>query len=77
MRISAAQRVVGAGPGFLPDALQRLTRRDRLAVLGAAHHQIRRFGHDLIGARAQRLRYGMATLCVGGGMGIATIVERI
>jgi acetyl-CoA C-acetyltransferase len=23
------------------------------------------------------LRYGMATLCVGGGMGIATIVERI
>ena len=22
-------------------------------------------------------RYGMATLCVGGGMGIATIVERI
>jgi len=25
----------------------------------------------------RRLRYGMATLCVGGGMGIATIVERI
>ncbi|MGH8804637.1 MAG: acetyl-CoA C-acetyltransferase [Polaromonas sp.] len=24
-----------------------------------------------------QLRYGMATLCVGGGMGIATIVERI
>jgi acetyl-CoA C-acetyltransferase len=23
------------------------------------------------------LRYGMATLCVGGGMGIATIVERL
>jgi acetyl-CoA C-acetyltransferase len=23
------------------------------------------------------LRYGLATLCVGGGMGIATIVERI
>ncbi|MYS71119.1 beta-ketothiolase, partial [Streptomyces sp. SID5926] len=22
-------------------------------------------------------RYGLATLCVGGGMGIATIVERI
>ena len=22
-------------------------------------------------------RYGMATLCVGGGMGIATIIERI
>ena len=23
------------------------------------------------------LRYGLATLCVGGGMGIATVVERI
>ncbi|MFF5121493.1 hypothetical protein [Dactylosporangium aurantiacum] len=22
-------------------------------------------------------RYGLATLCIGGGMGIATIVERI
>ena len=26
---------------------------------------------------ARDLRYGMATLCVGGGMGIATIVERV
>jgi acetyl-CoA C-acetyltransferase len=25
---------------------------------------------------ARKLRYGLATLCVGGGMGIATIVER-
>ena len=25
----------------------------------------------------RKLRYGMATLCVGGGMGIATIVERV
>ena len=25
----------------------------------------------------RNLRYGMATLCVGGGMGIATIVERV
>jgi acetyl-CoA C-acetyltransferase len=25
----------------------------------------------------QELRYGLATLCVGGGMGVATIVERI
>ena len=25
----------------------------------------------------QRLRYGLATLCVGGGMGIATIIERL
>ncbi len=25
----------------------------------------------------RRLRYGLATLCVGGGMGIATIVERL
>jgi acetyl-CoA C-acetyltransferase len=23
------------------------------------------------------LRYGLATLCVGGGMGIATIIERL
>ncbi|MGC3130682.1 beta-ketothiolase, partial [Pseudomonas aeruginosa] len=22
-------------------------------------------------------RYGLATLCVGGGMGIATIIERL
>ena len=29
-------------------------------------------------ARAPRpQRYGLATLCVGGGMGIATIVERV
>lgn len=25
---------------------------------------------------ARRLRYGLATLCVGGGMGIATVIER-
>jgi acetyl-CoA C-acetyltransferase len=25
----------------------------------------------------RQLRYGMATLCVGGGMGIATILERV
>jgi acetyl-CoA C-acetyltransferase len=25
----------------------------------------------------RNLRYGLATLCVGGGMGIATIIERI
>ncbi|SFY12436.1 acetyl-CoA C-acetyltransferase [Pseudomonas sp. NFACC36] len=26
---------------------------------------------------ARRLRYGLATLCVGGGMGIATVIERL
>ena len=26
---------------------------------------------------ARKLRYGLATLCVGGGMGIATIIERV
>ncbi|MBN6773659.1 acetyl-CoA C-acetyltransferase [Pseudomonas granadensis] len=26
---------------------------------------------------ARRMRYGLATLCVGGGMGIATIIERL
>ena len=25
----------------------------------------------------RELRYGLATLCVGGGMGIATIIERV
>jgi acetyl-CoA C-acetyltransferase len=25
----------------------------------------------------RELRYGLATMCVGGGMGIATIVERV
>ena len=25
----------------------------------------------------RELRYGLATLCVGGGMGVATIVERV
>ena len=25
----------------------------------------------------RKLRYGLVTLCVGGGMGIATIVERL
>jgi acetyl-CoA C-acetyltransferase len=25
----------------------------------------------------QKLRYGLATLCIGGGMGIATVVERV
>ena len=25
----------------------------------------------------RELRYGLVTLCVGGGMGIATIVERV
>ena len=27
--------------------------------------------------QARQLRYGLATLCVGGGMGIATIIERV
>ena len=25
----------------------------------------------------RKLRYGLATLCVGGGLGLATIVERV
>ena len=25
----------------------------------------------------RELRYGLATLCIGGGMGVATIVERV
>ena len=35
-------------------------------------------GDDLIDELDRRnQRYGLATLCVGGGMGIATVVERI
>jgi acetyl-CoA C-acetyltransferase len=25
----------------------------------------------------RELRYGLVTLCIGGGMGVATIVERV
>ena len=43
--------------------------------LGATGGMI--LGHADRRARAPDKRYGLATLCIGGGMGIATIVERV
>jgi acetyl-CoA C-acetyltransferase len=48
----------------------------------ALGHPLGATGAMLIGAlldelERRKLRYGMVTLCVGGGMGIATIVERL
>ena len=48
----------------------------------AMGHPLGATGAMLIGSlldelERQELRYGMATLCVGGGMGIATIIERL
>ena len=43
--------------------------------LGATGGMI--LGHADRRARAHDKRYGLATLCIGGGMGIATVVERV
>ena len=48
----------------------------------AMGHPLGATGAMLVGTvldelEARQLRYGLATLCVGGGMGIATIVERV
>jgi acetyl-CoA C-acetyltransferase len=45
-------------------------------------HPLGATGAMLIGTLIDELerrdqRYGLATLCVGGGMGVATIIERI
>ena len=55
---------------------QRQRRRDRHGPPARRHrrHDPR---HADRRARAPGKRYGLATLCIGGGMGIATIVERI
>jgi acetyl-CoA C-acetyltransferase len=58
---------------------------DRVNVNGGAiamGHPLGATGAMILGTlidelHRRQLRYGMATLCVGGGMGIATIVERI
>ena len=58
---------------------------ERVNVNGGAiamGHPLGATGAMLVGALLDELdrreqRYGMATLCVGGGMGIATIVERL
>jgi len=46
---------------------RRLGRRAVLGILGTLVDELER----------RDLRYGLATLCVGGGMGIATIIERV
>ena len=48
----------------------------------ALGHPLGATGAMLIGTllddlERRQLRYGLATLCVGGGMGIATIIERV
>jgi acetyl-CoA C-acetyltransferase len=58
---------------------------DRVNVNGGAiamGHPLGATGAMLLGTlidelERRDLRYGLATLCVGGGMGIATVVERI
>jgi acetyl-CoA C-acetyltransferase len=58
---------------------------DKVNVNGGAiamGHPLGATGGMLIGTlmdelERQELRYGLATLCVGGGMGIATIIERV
>ncbi len=58
---------------------------DRVNVNGGAialGHPLGATGAMILGTlidelHRRQLRYGLATLCVGGGMGIATIVERI
>jgi acetyl-CoA C-acetyltransferase len=58
---------------------------DKVNVNGGAiamGHPLGATGAMILGTLVDELerrdqRYGLATLCVGGGMGIATIVERI
>jgi acetyl-CoA C-acetyltransferase len=58
---------------------------DKLNVNGGAiamGHPLGATGAMLLGTlldelERRKLRYGLATLCVGGGMGIATIIERL
>jgi acetyl-CoA C-acetyltransferase len=58
---------------------------DRVNVNGGAiamGHPLGATGGMILGTLVDELerqnkRYGLATLCIGGGMGIATVVERI
>jgi acetyl-CoA C-acetyltransferase len=58
---------------------------DRVNVNGGAiamGHPLGATGGMILGTlvdelERQNLRYGLATLCIGGGMGIATVVERV
>ena len=58
---------------------------DKVNVNGGAiamGHPLGATGAMILGTLVDELerqdqRYGLATLCVGGGMGIATVVERV
>jgi acetyl-CoA C-acetyltransferase len=58
---------------------------EKIHVCGGAiamGHPLGATGAMLVGTlldelERRHLRYGLATLCVGGGMGIATIIERL
>jgi acetyl-CoA C-acetyltransferase len=58
---------------------------DRVNVNGGAiamGHPLGATGGMILGTLIDELertnkRYGLATLCIGGGMGIATVVERV
>jgi acetyl-CoA C-acetyltransferase len=58
---------------------------DKVNVNGGAiamGHPLGATGGMLLGTlmdelERRELRYGLATLCIGGGMGIATIIERL
>jgi acetyl-CoA C-acetyltransferase len=58
---------------------------DKMNVNGGAialGHPLGATGGMILGSlvdelEARDLRYGLASLCIGGGMGIATIVERV
>eukprot|EP01034_Spumella_vulgaris_P044097 gene44097-54798_t len=76
------------GMGFDAVALQRYPQVERIHHVNvnggaiAMGHPLGATGAMILGTLIDELhrrgqRYGLATLCVGGGMGIATIVERI
>ena len=58
---------------FVPDSVEQAT-SDHGWDLARVGERLRPLIDEL---HARKLRYGLATLCVGGGMGIATIVERV
>ena len=68
---------VHEGPGRPAREGQRQRRRDRARPPARRHRRDDPRHARSTSSSARDLRYGLATLCVGGGMGVATIVERI
>ncbi|MEU6805213.1 hypothetical protein ABZ931_30060, partial [Streptomyces neyagawaensis] len=71
-----AQFLVALGGDLVGE--RRLDARGAIAL----GHPLGATGAMILGTLVDELerqdkRYGLATLCVGGGMGIATIVERV